>query len=163
MGRWVPPVRIGTGKDGTFLISNVPPGRVWLLQATMESLAARNLSAGAITVETNRDGQLIKLGNIQMQRGYTLKGRVTTEDQKTIPGMRITLTADQTQDFQTTTIGPDGSFKFLGLRTGIYTVAPYLAGYRLKGACSPIFCKFVEASVSGDINNLLIPMQPTGQ
>jgi protocatechuate 3,4-dioxygenase beta subunit len=162
LGRGFPVVRIGTGKDGTFLIANVPPKRIWLLQATMESLAARNLSIDAITVETKRDGELVKLGNIRMERGYTLKGRVVTDDQRTIsPGMRVTLAADRTGDSQTTTLGSDGSFKFLGLRAGIYIVMPSLSDYRLKSDCSPVLCRSVEVSILGDVSNFLIAMEPT--
>ncbi len=40
-GTVLPEMRIGTREDGTFAITNVPPGRIWYLYGKMESLASK--------------------------------------------------------------------------------------------------------------------------
>jgi hypothetical protein len=157
VGRWYPEVRIGTREDGTFTITNVPPGRIWLLYPTMGSLASRGIGADAVVCETRSDGQEVNLGDIQLKPAYTLRGRVLATDAKPIPpDMRVTLGAERRMDSQVATIGPDGRFEFRGLPAGIYNVTPSLRGYRLPDA--PWL--FVERMVNKDVNDFVIRMEP---
>jgi carboxypeptidase family protein len=149
-------VLIGTKEDGTFTITNVPAGRIWMLYPKMESLAARGIGSQAVPFETKDDGQEVDVGDIQLTAANVLKGRVVLTDGKPIPpGMRVTVGADQAWDNQMAEIGADGSFEFHGLPTGVYGVHPSVKGYR---AGSDGFG--IEALVNRDITNLVIRMEP---
>jgi uncharacterized GH25 family protein len=149
-------VLIGTKEDGTFTITNVPPGRIWMVYPKMESLAARGIGGQAVPIETKDDGQEVNAGDIQLTAGHTLKGRVVLSDGKPIPpGMHVSVGADQAWDNQMAEIGADGSFEFHGLPTGVYGVHPSVKGYR---AGSDGFG--VESLVNRDITSLTIRMEP---
>jgi hypothetical protein len=161
VGRWYPEVRIGTAEDGRFSITNVPPRRIWLLHPTMESLAARGMGGDLIECETKADGDQINLGDISLKPAHTLRGKFVLMDTKHVPAdMRATITADRSQDSQTTKISPDGEFQFNGLPDGIYSVAPSVEGYRLLHECTASLCRSVEIAVHHDVSDLVIQMEP---
>jgi hypothetical protein len=58
--------------EGGFVISNVPPGKVWRLTPTMDSLATRGIGADAVTFQTTSDGQTVNLGDIRLKTAHTL-------------------------------------------------------------------------------------------
>lgn len=161
IGRSYPEVRIGTAKDGSFAIANVPPGRVWLLRPMIDSLAARGIGAGAHFCETRRDGEEVNLGDIQLARAYTLRGQVLLDDGKPIPeGMRIGLTPDRATDAQIANLGPDGKFRFDGLPDGVYSIAPQVKGYRLPDRCASAVCSSTEVLIQRDVTDFVIRMVP---
>lgn len=152
-GTTYPEVRIGTRDDGTFAITNVPAGRIWLVYPTMESLASRGIGADAVPCETKDDGQEVDVGDIQLKPAYTLRGQVFLNDGKPMPtDMHITLGADG-RDTQIVSIGPDGRFEAHGLPSGIYEVIPAVKGYR------PVETFSGEALVNRDVNNFVIRME----
>jgi hypothetical protein len=157
-GAMYPEILIGTKEDGTFTITNVPPGRIWMLYPKMESLAARGIGGQAVPLETKDDGQEVDVGDIPLTAAHMLKGRVVVSDAKPIPpGMRVTIDADQAWDSQMAEIGPDGGFEFRGLPTGIYKVHAAIKGYHPGDGSSG------EALVTRDITDLVIRMEPERQ
>jgi hypothetical protein len=149
-------VLIGTKDDGTFAITNVPPGRIWMIYPKMESVAARGIGTQAKPLETKDDGQDIDVGDIELHAAHTLKGRVVLSDGKPIPpGMHVSVGADQAWDNQMVEIAADGSFEFHGLPAGVYSVHPSVKGY-LAGSDG----FGVEALVNRDIANLVLRMTP---
>jgi protocatechuate 3,4-dioxygenase beta subunit len=131
-GTTFPEVRIGTREDGTFAITNVPAGRIWLVYPKMASLAERALAGNARPSETKDDGQEVDVGDIQLVSAYTLRGKVVLSDGKPIPPeMRVTLATDWGPDTQMTQLAADGAFEFHGLTKGIYTLGPAVRGYKV--------------------------------
>jgi hypothetical protein len=149
-------IRIGTKEDGTFAITNVPAGRVWIVYPKMESLAARGIGGGVVECETQDDGQEVDLGDVRLSVGHTLKGKVVLSDGKAIPpNMHVTLGEDGAWDSQMAVIAADGSFEFQGLVNGVYNVGPAVKGYRAGDTFG------VEKLVNRDISDLVIRMEPT--
>jgi uncharacterized GH25 family protein len=147
-------VRIGTREDGTFAITNVPPGRIWLLYPKMGALAERGIGAREVVCETKDDGEDVDLGDIQLKPAHTLRGKVVLADGKPVlPEMLVTLSADRAGDSQVAPIGADGRFEFRGLPSGVYSLTPAVRGYRL--ADGPL----VEALVNRDIDTFIIRME----
>jgi len=160
MGRWYPEVRIGTGEAGSFAITNVPPGRIWLLHPTMESLASRGIGADLVECETKFDSQEVNLGEIRLTRAYSLRGKVVLSDDKPIPPeMHVTIATSRFGDGQVTKLDSHGSFRFDGLPDGIYSVIPAVKGYRLPNDCA-IVCQSVEIIVNKDVKDFVIKMVP---
>jgi hypothetical protein len=154
-GTMYPEVLIGTGEDGTFAITNVPAGRIWLLYPKMDSVAARGIGGDVVGVETKDDGEEVNVGDIELKRAYSFKGRVVLTDGKPIPpDMRVTLGADRAWDSQIAMIAPDGSFEFRGVPPGIYGVSPAVKGYRTVESSG------VEALVKKDVSGFVVRMEP---
>jgi hypothetical protein len=154
-GTVYPEVRIGTKEDGTFAITNVPAGRIWLVYPKMESLAARGIGADVIACETKDDGQEVDVGDIQLTAGHTLHGKVVLSDGKPVPpDMHVTLAADRAWDTQMAVIGSDGSFEFRGLPAGVYGINPAVKGYRAGDGFG------IEALVNRDVSDLVIRLEP---
>jgi hypothetical protein len=121
----------------------------------MDSLAARGIGADVVPLETKDDGQEVDVGDIELKRAYTFKGRVVLTDGKAIPpDMRVTLGADRAWDSQIATLGPDGSFEFRGVPPGVYSVGPAVKGYRTVERSG------VEALVKQDVSGFVIRMEP---
>jgi hypothetical protein len=57
----------GTREDGTFDLTNVPAGRIWILYGKMESLPARGVAAEVVDCETKDDGHLVNIGDVQVK------------------------------------------------------------------------------------------------
>jgi uncharacterized GH25 family protein len=154
-GQTYPEVRIGTRDDGTFAITNVPTGRIWLLYPKMESLIARGIGADVVPLETKDDGQEVDLGDIQLKPAYTLRGKVVLTDGKPVPtDMHLTLSADRAWDSQIVPIGADGSFEVRALPPGVYGLAPGVKGY------TPANGFEVDALVNKDMSDYVIRLQP---
>ena len=94
-------VRVGTEPDGSFLFTNVPvPGNTivplfgkWYVYAKMESVSKRG-ATNAVECVTEREEETVKLGDVMLQPGHRLSGRVVLTDGKPIPGgMRIFISA----------------------------------------------------------------------
>jgi hypothetical protein len=124
-------IRIGTNADGTFDITNVPPGVDWYLYGKMESLTA-NGGAPIIECATKRDGEELDVGDLGVPPAFHLRGKVVLSDgQPMAPGMHITIGPDRGFDTQTTEIASDGGFEFSGLVKGGYNIFASVRGYRL--------------------------------
>ena len=159
-GHSFPDVRTKTAPDGRFAISNVPPGHIWLLAPTIESLAARGIGSKPIVChQVKSDGQDVDLGDIPLKPAHTLSGKVVLVDGKTIPSpMQVAIVADRSRETQVVTIGSDGAFHFQGLPDGIYTIWPSVKGYRLVDECSA--CGSIDRLVRGEVNDLVLKMEP---
>jgi hypothetical protein len=147
-------LRIGTNDDGTFIITGVPAGRIWMLYPKMESLTAQNIGANALPFETKDDGEDVNIGKIELKPAYSLRGRVVLTDGKSIPpDMHVTISADQAWDNQIVSIDADGTFEVRGLPPGVFSISAGVRGYH-----SPE--RVTEVLVNRDIDNLVLRMLP---
>lgn len=153
-GAMFPEVRIGTKDDGTFALTNIPAGRIWLIYPKMESLAARGIGAEAIPCQTKDDGEDVDVGDIELKPAHTLRGTVQLSDGKPIPAdMHVTLSADRAWDSQIVPIDSDGHFEFHGLIAGVYSISPAVKGYRLAEGFG------VEALVKKDVTDFVVRLE----
>lgn len=150
-------VRIGTQKDGSFAITNVPSGAEWYVYGKMESLLGRGATE-PIMCATTKDKEQLDVGDIEMTPGHSLRGKVTLGDVKPIPvGTRIIISSRRTRDAQVATLGSNGQFEFVSLPVGSYSIIPGVKGYAL-----PSWASNVEISVDRDIDNWSIALTPEG-
>lgn len=155
-GRVFQDIRIGTNENGEFVMTNVPPGRVWDLFPKMDSLAPKGLTAPLTHIATRDDGEDIRVPDIVARPGFTLKGKISLADSAPIPpGMRVNLFADGIPDRQSALLGPDGAYEFRGLANAIYTLAPAVKGYQQQDPDHQI-----ELLINGNISNRNITLFP---
>ena len=125
----------------------------WYVYGKMESIVALG-GAQPVKCATNRDGEDMNVGDIQIQPGKTLRGKITLSDATPMAdGMRVTIGTTRGFDTQTAMIGRDGSFEFTGLATGDYRIFPSVRGYQL-------FWGALEKTIDRDIDTVAIVLDP---
>ena len=123
-------IRIGTQEDGTFVFTNVPIPVEFYVYGKMESISERGATE-PMECATNMDGEDVNVGDIEINPGFRLRGKVALSDGKSIPeGMRVSISADRAWDSQTVFLQPDGGFEFSGLAAEKYQVFASVKGYR---------------------------------
>jgi|SRR5450631_1986232 hypothetical protein len=156
-GSFYDEIRIGTQEDGSFAITNVPAPEKWNIYGKMESIASRG-ATDPVAIATAHDNQEVDVGNIEIKRGYRLRGKVVLSDHKAVPdGMRIFITSDRARDVQTVLLAADGSFEFVGLAAGKYFLGPSVKGYKRQKDGAEI-----EALIDHDVDSFVIGLDPVG-
>ena len=123
-------IRIGTQADGSFVITNVPAGVDWYLYGKMESLAALGGTA-PVECTTGKDGEELNLGDIAIQPGHRVRGKVTLSDGAPVAGgMRVNISSEKAWDTQTVPLASDGQFEFIGVPSGKYQIFASVRGYQ---------------------------------
>jgi hypothetical protein len=122
-------IRVGTQPDGTFTITNVPPGVEWYVYGRMGSIPNGD-AVPILECATKGDGDEVNIGDLPVGPGRRLRGRVILADGKPVAsGMRVTIGSDRAFDSQTALLQLDGKFEFSGLRDDGYTVFTSIRGY----------------------------------
>jgi hypothetical protein len=151
-------IRIGTQPDGSFVVTNVPAPIDWYVYAKMESIAALGATR-PVAFSAKRNNEEVDLGDIEIQPGYRLAGKVALSNGAAIAdGMRITISAQGAWDSQTVLIGSDGRFEFVGVPAGKYGIFPSVRGYGLQGNKDTI-----DATVDRDRDDLAITLDPVAR
>jgi hypothetical protein len=149
-------VRIGTQEDGSFVIPSVPTPVNWYVYGKMEAIAALGATP-PLECATTLDLEEVNVGDIQIQPGYHIRGKVTLSNGASIPeGMRITIGRTPGFDSQTVTLGRDGSFEFNGLATGDYQIDTFVRGYGKPGDT-------LAKTVDRDIDDLAMVLNPAAR
>lgn len=125
-------IRIGTGPDGCFTITNVSAPVDWYVYAKMESISSLGATS-PIEVNITKDGQYLQTADLMIKPGYRVKGTVLVSDKKPIPeGMHVILSSETVWDSQTVSLASDGHFEFTNLPPGKYTINASVKGYHEK-------------------------------
>jgi hypothetical protein len=71
------------------------------------------------------------VGDIAIQPGHRVRGKVTLSDGVPIAGgMRVSIAAEKAWDTQTVQLAPDGRFEFIGVPSGKYRIIASVRGYQ---------------------------------
>ena len=147
----------GTDRDGRFAFANIPPRQDWYLYGLMDSLKG----AGSIPIrsaKTGAHGSTLDVGDIQVQPGYRLTGRLVLADGTPVPPeTRILASRDGAWDSQTAAVGPDGRFSFAGLPPERLSLSTNVRGYHPspKNASFDLVNPFgLLGTVQGDVDDL---------
>jgi hypothetical protein len=151
-------IRIGTQEDGSFVITNVPAPVEWYVYGKMESIAGLGATE-PVKCATARDGEEVNVGDIQIEPGHRLRGRVSLSDGAAMAdGMRVTISADRARDSQTAIIGRDGHFEFTGLASGQYEIFTSVRGYQMQREG-----RTMEIAIDRDMENFELTLRPAAR
>jgi hypothetical protein len=118
-----------TDDKGTFRVPNIPPNDVFLVYGLMDTLKDH----GAVPVrpvKSGKSGTELDLGDIAVQPGLKLTGKIVLADGKPVPaGTRVMLSRVEAWDHQEFIAGPDGTFEFKGLPSERYSLTTHVPGY----------------------------------
>lgn len=147
-------IRIGTRDDGSFFVTNVPPGVKWYAYGKMESIAGLG-ATDPVKCATARDGEEIDVGDIEIHTGFRLSGRIALSDGAPVPkNSRITVVADQSTDSRTVLLD-DGKFELVNLPAGKFGILPSVRGYQARGRYG-----VVETTIGRNLDDFVIVVDP---
>jgi hypothetical protein len=110
--------------DGTFAIGPMPLGAFRLHIDAQAHMAQR------IDAVLGRRGQLVDLGDVALNAGVTIRGRVRDHENEGIPGATVqAVSHGPHSDEVTTESGADGEFQLKGLRRGGHQLSARATGY----------------------------------
>jgi hypothetical protein len=152
-----------TDHDGRFAFANIAPMQNWYIYGLMDSLK----SSGSIPVRslmTQAHGSTLDLGDIVVQPGYRLTGRVVLSDGRGIPaGARVLVSRSDAWDSQTTSVDKDGRFSFFGLPAERVSLSTNLRGYHpspRNGSFHLLNPSELLGTIPGDIEDLRFLFDP---
>ncbi len=161
--RFVGDFEYATDAEGRFAFANIPPGDAWNLYGLMESLK----SHGAIAVrplQTGAHGDTVEVGDLEVEPGSRLAGRVVLADGKPVPpGTRVLLSREDAWDSQTATAGQDGGFSFAGVPAERVSLSVRVPGYHpspKNGSFDLLNQGGLLGKVEGDIAGLRFLLDP---
>jgi len=130
--RYVGNFDVGTDSDGRFAFMNLPPNVDYFIYGLMEHLR----SYGAIPVRkihVGEDGTTMDAGELLVERGQRLAGRVTCDDGDFIPdNTRLLVSREQAWDSMQLKLDEDGRFDTEGIPKETVSLSVRIAGYRMS-------------------------------
>ena len=121
-----------TDASGRFLLLNLPADEPLVAYAKVDTLAGRGAMA-AREVGDEPDGDVSDLGDLALQDGVTLSGRVVLADGKPVPAhARILVGRERALDTSEQELASDGSFRFPSLPREGVELSIVLRGFALS-------------------------------
>lgn len=155
-------MKAATDETGTFHIRNVPPNESVAFYGLMDGLKEHG-SLPARHYQTGKSGNELDVGDVAIQPGLRLSGRLVLADSQPIPaGTRIMLSREDAWDQQQTIVGKDGSFAFKGLPPEGYSLSVNVRGYVVspKNASLDLLNRGgLIGTVKSDVENLRFLME----
>ena len=132
MGQFLGALEIGTNAQGRFSFLNVAPEDDYYVYGLMPSLKDK----GAVPVKPVRVGAdlaIIDVGDLTLEVGHTISGRVILADGKPVPAnTRLLIGRELAWDTQSVTLGPEGKFEIKGLPSERFSLSTAVKGYHLS-------------------------------
>jgi uncharacterized GH25 family protein len=124
---------IGTDAEGNFDFVNLPPDGDFLIYTTLGSMKNRG-AVPARQIHTGAEGDVTEAGDLVVEPGHRLAGRVVlADDQPVPPKTRLDIGRESGWDNLQVTLGPDGAFDVSGIPTEIMDLSVRPKGYHLSG------------------------------
>jgi hypothetical protein len=125
-------LKAATDATGTFRIPNAPAEDALVLYGLMDGSKAHG-AIPARGVRSGRSGTTLDVGDLEVQKGYTLSGRVVLSDGKPVPaGTRVMLSREEAWDSQQALTGENGSVTLAGVPAERVHMYAALKGYRVS-------------------------------
>ena len=163
VGNFLGEYTTGLRKDGHFEVDNLPSNTDYYIYGKMESLQGR----GAVPVRefrTGDEGTAVDVGELTLERGHELTGRVVLGDGRSIPHKtRLVISRQDAWDSLICELDKEGRFHAGNLPTGGYSIVVDVRGYRMSsGNCDFIASdRFsLKGTINGDVNELMVRLEP---
>jgi uncharacterized GH25 family protein len=153
---------LATDKDGLFVLPSVPPGREFVLYATMDSLHGDGAVVSKIFT-TGASGTKLDLGKLEVQPAHRVAGRVKLSDGKPVPPKtRLFLGREDAWDHTEAELDAEGRFEFRGVPAEAVGLSVRITGYKFskRNASLDWLNGGLVGRVDGDIGDLTLLMEP---
>ncbi|MCP4455533.1 MAG: carboxypeptidase regulatory-like domain-containing protein, partial [Planctomycetes bacterium] len=154
---------IATDPEGRFTFSNLPMELVYHVTASMASIGELGVTPLA-RVAALKNGQSRDVGDLVIQPGLTVSGRVELSDGRPIPAdSMIFLNHEKIWGGLSQTLGPDGTFTLTGMHPGEVGCPIRMPGYRiakLNRSYYGLNGGQLEGTLTDSVTNLVFLMEP---
>jgi hypothetical protein len=154
--------KVATDNDGRFSLLNLPTEKGLILFGAMDSfqgkgaLAPRQFTSGKNKTTTD-------LGDLMLQPGYQVAGRILLTDGKAVPGRaRLLLAREDASDYSEVILDASGRFEFQNVPAGAVSLSARLNGYKFSPRNPSLdwLNGFILGKVDRDITDLTLLMEP---
>jgi uncharacterized GH25 family protein len=122
---------MATDPKGRFTLYSLPAGLVYYVTASMDSIGKLGITP-LKTVKDLRNGESRDVGDLVIQPGLTVSGKVQLSDGKPVPqDSTLFLGHEKSWAGHNKTLEPNGEFRFEGLHPGEIRCTLRMPGYRL--------------------------------
>jgi hypothetical protein len=132
---------LATDQSGSFQFTDLQPNEDYVLYTLCEGnqsrdeskvLAGTQLILQKKVIKTGNAGGLLQLGELQLEAGQTLAGRVTfPSGAKPAEEVKVRLSRDPAWDWIEMKVEANGEFRFSGLPPEVYTVSVHAVGFAI--------------------------------
>lgn len=160
-GQYYGPVTYGTDDSGQFSFQNVPAHTEVEVFGGMVELKGHGVPTPT-TLTTGDNDTTTEVGEIHLERGYTIRGRVVASDGKPLPKDGRKANVFLRGDSQRVDIDDDGSFVFENVPTGEVGVSIQMPGYHVSrwNPNRDQVNRGLRGVVSGDIDDYVVLLEP---
>jgi len=123
---------VTSSENGSFLFTNVPADRAYILSARIRGLAQLGaLKSTECTVQG--DESVLELGDVTAEKGNSLTGLLVCSDGNPLPaGTKVRLSRQVPTEALDATVDKEGRFEFKGLPPEAYDLSVICKGYCLS-------------------------------
>lgn len=153
---------LASDKDGRFLIPNAPPEREFVLYSMMDSLRNCGFTPAKVFT-TGKSGLTMDVGELAVQRGCRLAGRIVLSDGAPIPPhTRLSLGREKAWDHTEAELDREGHFEFLGVPPEPINLSVRIKGYKFSKRNPSLdwLNGEIVGSVERDIADLNLLLEP---
>ena len=152
----------GLRKNGRFRINNLPPDTDYYVYGKMESFQGR----GAVSLrqfKTGGDGSEVDVGELTLEHGHEVTGRVVLSDGESIPyKTRLLISRMDAWDTLICELDKEGRFNACNLPRGEYSIHVYVKGYRISSKNSASPDRFsLKGIINRDIDDMTVLLEPS--
>jgi hypothetical protein len=124
---------VASDSQGRFTLLHLPADMKFVIATKMKEMAPLGVALAPTQVATGHDGTTVDLGDLELGRTHTLRGRVVLADGQPVPARtRIYLGLERGSDSQDTRLDPDGWFEFAGVPADEIDLSVRIPGYRIS-------------------------------
>jgi len=162
MGAFLGHYEIGTDSQGVFDFKNLPADGDFELYTVMSSMKGQGASL-AQPVHTGKEGEKVDAGDLVVEPGHQLAGRVVLADDQPLPAKtRLNIVRENGWDNLNVQLGLDGTFRVQGIPSAIISLNLRINGYHLSPKNSSLdqLNQFqMVGRVDRDITNLVVLLE----
>lgn len=124
---------VGTTADGQFAFVNLPPDVDYYIYGIMKTLKPYG-AIGTVKVHSGGDGETTDVGDLKVEPGFRLAGRVVLADGKPLPKKtRLLVSRENAWDSMQLTLDKNGGFDTTGIPRESLSLSTQIPGYRISG------------------------------
>ncbi len=154
---------VGTFDTGYFELPNMQAETEYYVYGIMASLQGKG-SIPVRKISTERNGERMDIGSLDIESGYSLRGQVVLSDGGAIPPKtRLSIGRDDAWDSLFCELDEDGRFAASDLPSGEYNINVHVAGYRMSEknySLDPLNKFGLMGVITSDIENLTVLLEP---
>ncbi len=161
IGVYYGPVTYGTDENGRFSFQNVPANMAVEIVGGMVELRGHGVPEATLLTTGDND-TTSDVGDIHLEPGHTIRGRVVLSDGKPLPPNGRKIEFGARGDLQRADVGDDGSFVLENVPAGEASMSVQMPGYHISrwNPNRDQVNRGLIGTVTGNIDDFVVLLEP---